>query len=178
MYPKPYLDYLIYFHVERDYFECHEILEEYWKEQPRGKRQLHWVGLIQLAVGLYHQRRGNRNGARRMFQKAASIIISRTDSLTKLGLNVPALLEQLHRQQQMLDHHNQAFIDINLPLSEESLLLACKDRCREMGIEWRISNSSPNESLIHKHTRRDRSDVVAERARQLVVRQLKKEEKN
>lgn len=33
MYPAEYLEYLVYFHADRDYFECHEILEEYWKEQ-------------------------------------------------------------------------------------------------------------------------------------------------
>lgn len=174
MYPKPYLDYLIYFHVERDYFECHEVLEEHWKEQPRGKRQLHWVALIQLAVGLYHHRRGNNSGAKRMYEKAAAIMASHTEALAKLGLDVPILLEQLHRQQQTL----QPFTDLNLPLSNEALL-HCKERCHELGLEWCIINSSlVDDTIFHKHTTRNRDEVVAERARQLVLRQTKKEEKN
>jgi len=39
MYPEPYLEYLIQFHAERDYFECHEILEEYWKSAPANERE-------------------------------------------------------------------------------------------------------------------------------------------
>ncbi|TWI54659.1 DUF309 domain-containing protein [Halalkalibacter nanhaiisediminis] len=176
MYPKPYLDYLIYFHVERDYFECHEILEEYWKAQPRGKRQVHWVGLIQIAVGLYHQRRGNINGARRMYKKAASIITGQTDSITKLGLDVQALLELLNKQIDTLEQ--QPFADINLPITDKTLLIACKNRCGELGIEWNMTKSSLDDALINKHTIRDRSDVIAERARQLVLRQTKQGEKN
>ena len=33
-YPEAYTDYLCYFHGARDYFECHEVMEEYWKEHP------------------------------------------------------------------------------------------------------------------------------------------------
>ncbi|MCD2486520.1 DUF309 domain-containing protein, partial [Staphylococcus aureus] len=50
MYPKAYIDYLVEFHATRDYFECHEILEEYWKEDPPKKRKRYWVGFIELAV--------------------------------------------------------------------------------------------------------------------------------
>ena len=32
VYPEAYIEYLMYFHGNRDYFECHEVLEEYWKE--------------------------------------------------------------------------------------------------------------------------------------------------
>ncbi len=62
MYPKAYIDYLVEFHATRDYFECHEILEEYWKEDPPKKRKRYWVGFIQLAVALYHHRRQNTAG--------------------------------------------------------------------------------------------------------------------
>ena len=36
MYPTEYIQFLIHFHGDYDYFECHEILEEYWKTKPRG----------------------------------------------------------------------------------------------------------------------------------------------
>ncbi len=39
MYPNAYLDYLVYFHGHRDYFECHEVLEEYWKKDQAGKKR-------------------------------------------------------------------------------------------------------------------------------------------
>lgn len=34
VYPEAYVAFLHEFHTTRDYFECHEILEEYWKEDP------------------------------------------------------------------------------------------------------------------------------------------------
>lgn len=36
MYPTEYIQFLIHFHGDYDYFECHEILEGYWKTKPRG----------------------------------------------------------------------------------------------------------------------------------------------
>ncbi|PAD68333.1 hypothetical protein CHH83_14265, partial [Bacillus sp. 7586-K] len=34
MYDQEYIDFLVHFHCDRDYFECHEILEEHWKKDP------------------------------------------------------------------------------------------------------------------------------------------------
>lgn len=69
MYPKPYIDYLVYFHTNRDYFECHEVLEEHWKVADPRHRNVLWVGLIQVAVSLYHHRRSNYVGAERTMKK-------------------------------------------------------------------------------------------------------------
>lgn len=35
MYPEAYIEYLAEFHGSRDYFECHELLEEHWKKTLR-----------------------------------------------------------------------------------------------------------------------------------------------
>ena len=71
-YPKAYILYLVHFHGDRDYFECHEILEEHWKEMDPKDRMSHWVGLIQIAVAVYHERRENRQGAIRTLTKATN----------------------------------------------------------------------------------------------------------
>ena len=85
-YPEAWLDYLFEFHATRDYFECHEILEEYWKSVPEGDPDRGvWVGLIQLAVALYHHRRGNRAGALKMYRGAAARL--RPEALDRLGLD-------------------------------------------------------------------------------------------
>ena len=52
-----------------EYFECHEALEEAWMPE-RGPRRLFLQGLIHVAVGLYHHRRGNSLGATRQLRKA------------------------------------------------------------------------------------------------------------
>lgn len=55
-----YVEFLYFFNVERDYFQCHEVMEELWLEE--GRNPL-YQGLLQVAVGLYHHRNGNVGGA-------------------------------------------------------------------------------------------------------------------
>ncbi|WP_058303527.1 DUF309 domain-containing protein [Gorillibacterium timonense] len=66
-YDPLYIAHLHYFNRERDYFECHEVLEELWL---REGRNLLYQGLLQVAVGLYHHRNGNLNGAFKLFTGA------------------------------------------------------------------------------------------------------------
>ncbi|WP_218197281.1 DUF309 domain-containing protein, partial [Pseudomonas sp. 2995-1] len=63
-YPDAYIEYLIEFHGTRDYFECHEIMEEYWKKN----KEKHWHTLIQLAVAIYHERQHNYDGSLRLYR--------------------------------------------------------------------------------------------------------------
>ena len=84
-YPEAYIDYLLYFHAQRDYFECHEVMEEFWKEHPGDIRSRTYVALIQIAVGMYHIRRGNRNGAVKMLQSAGRN--AEAPHVLSLGLN-------------------------------------------------------------------------------------------
>ena len=64
---------------DRQFFVCHEVLEEVWTPE-RGPRRLFLQSLIHLAVGLYHWERANPAGAIRQFRK----------SLRKLGAYLPA----------------------------------------------------------------------------------------
>lgn len=54
-----------------EFFECHEVLEQVWL-QAREPRKLFLQGLIQLAVGSYHLRRGNLVGAQRLLHAGAA----------------------------------------------------------------------------------------------------------
>lgn len=61
------------------YFECHEVLEEAWTPE-RGERRLFLQALIHMAVGFYHNTRGNPLGATRQLRKG----------LRKLAAYLPA----------------------------------------------------------------------------------------
>ena len=52
----------------RDFFQCHEVLEEAWLPE-RGERRLFLQALIHLAVGFHHCERGNPVGAERQLRK-------------------------------------------------------------------------------------------------------------
>ncbi len=50
------------------FFECHEVLEELWRETEGPLREL-YRGLIQVVVGIYHLQRGNLVGARNLLAR-------------------------------------------------------------------------------------------------------------
>ncbi|KEK25993.1 DUF309 domain-containing protein [Bacillus gaemokensis] len=169
MYPTAYIQFLTHFHGDYDYFECHEVLEEYWKLKPRGMRDNYWVGFIQIAVSLYHQRRLNWNGAAKMMKSAITILEKEQDSVYKLGLDYQELLSLLKKQLQSIQI-KESFTPIFLPILDISLENTCIKLCTERGLSWKNAQSFPNEYIVHKHTLRNRSDVIFERNEQLKKR--------
>jgi predicted metal-dependent hydrolase len=165
MFPTAYIEYLVHFHGDRDYFECHEVLEEYWKEEERGDRKKHWVAFIQVAVSLYHQRRGNFSGALRMMKNALAIFKEERDVVTALGLDYELLLQLVENR--VIDIENQRpYSSISLPIVDEKLMKECEEVCMSRGLIWGSSSNLSDNYLINKHTLRDRSDVIEEREQQ------------
>lgn len=94
-----YVEFLYYFNVKRDYFECHEVMEELWMEE--GRNPL-YQGLLQVAVGLYHHRNGNVGGAIKLFTQALEKLefyprLSLGVDLGKLTDDTKAYLNRLER---------------------------------------------------------------------------------
>jgi predicted metal-dependent hydrolase len=60
--------YLKFFELfnERDFYECHEVLEDLWMETT-GEERPYYQGLIQTATAFYHLENGNGAGARKLF---------------------------------------------------------------------------------------------------------------
>ncbi|WNS74093.1 DUF309 domain-containing protein [Bacillus sp. DTU_2020_1000418_1_SI_GHA_SEK_038] len=162
MYPNEYIDYLIHFHGDRDYFECHEILEEYWKKvDPKNKHSI-WVGLILLAVSNYHHRRGNIGGAKRTLEKSIQILQKNRGQIEHLGLNKEKFLLELEKRQASLLEGSQ-YTSYNFPIMDTSLLTSCKDKCIQAGLNWCEDSDLNNEDIIHRHSLRDRRQVIQER---------------
>jgi len=170
-YPQAYIDYLVHFHATRDYFECHEQLEDYWKTLPKDDPAgVLWVGLIQLAVAQYHYRRCNFAGARKMLAAAASRL--KPERLGELGLNGSALAALVEEQRTAL-HAEPAprpFADLALPIVDSSLLGTCLARSAQLGAKWGSASRLEDEALVHRHSRRDRSEVVQARIRSLAAK--------
>jgi predicted metal-dependent hydrolase len=170
-YPQAYLEYLIYFQAERDYFECHEVMEEHWKEHPGDPLSVAFVGLIQLAVGLYHQRRGNRAGSVKMLQSALKHLTP--EDIASLGMDSDVLREMIADRVDRLKAGLPAeFVDMDLPILDPLLLEQCQQECLKRVLVWSRPSDCGNEQLIHKHKLRDRSQVIEERNEQIRKRQL------
>ncbi|MEW4283929.1 DUF309 domain-containing protein [Priestia koreensis] len=170
MYPRAYIDYLVHFHGDRDYFECHEILEEFWKEKEAKHRDQFWVGFIQIAVSLYHQRRQNFNGSFRMMKGAIRILSTHESMLSTLGLDGETLLRILTKRLEEISAH-QAYRSLYLPIVDQGLLQHCEARSRELNMGWWKDSDLKLEAITHRHSLRDRSDVVAARKESLEKKQ-------
>ncbi|CAH0345603.1 DUF309 domain-containing protein [Bacillus sp. CECT 9360] len=168
-YPEPYITYLLHFHGDRDYFECHEVLEEYWKEVAPGERESHWVGLIQIAVAFYHYRRINFKGALTTMKKAVSNLKKKRDEITDLGLDHNRLISILEKSIKAIDGHI-PYQSVVLPIADPALIEQCETDCKDRGFIWCAVSNMDDQMLIHRHSLRDRTEVIMERKRQLTLK--------
>ena len=72
-----------------EYYECHEVLEDLWRAEPRPIRAL-YQGILQIGVALHHLRRGNWRGA-------VKLLTAGTEKVARfqpccLGVDTAALL--------------------------------------------------------------------------------------
>jgi predicted metal-dependent hydrolase len=171
-YPQAYIEFLVHFHGNRDYFECHEILEEYWKMTDRENKQSIWVGFIQLAVSQYHHRRGNFSGAFKTLQKSLQIFLLNQAGVWQLGLDQAALIQQLNDLLQKIEQR-QSYMSICLPLRSHGLRKQCLERSRELNMAWGSPSDLSDSALVHRHKERDRTQVIQERNQAIGERQIK-----
>ncbi|WP_251555429.1 DUF309 domain-containing protein [Neobacillus muris] len=162
MYPKDYVDYLVHFHGDRDYFECHEILEDYWKKTDPGNKDSIWVGFILLAVSAYHHRRENFPGAQKTLEKAMPIFKNQAASLSQLGLNQEILFDLLEQRLQFITE-GQAYQSFELPIEDPELQQLCISACKKYGYVWGSESNLKDKELVHRHKLRDRTSVIEER---------------
>jgi len=171
-YPKEFIAYLVQFHGSRDYFECHEILEEYWKKTDAKNKNSHWVGFILLAVSAYHHRRGNFAGAERTARKSLQIMKSVPPAIIhSLGLDYTQLVRMLEASIETI-MRQYPYKSMNLPINSFELLQTCQSQCDKEGYKW-CDPTQVTDSILHRHALRDRSDVINERELQKALRQQK-----
>jgi predicted metal-dependent hydrolase len=166
LYPNEYIRYLVHFHGDRDYFECHEILEEYWKLHDCGNKNSIWVALIQLAVSCYHHRRGNFQGAKKNLYKALTIFIKEKKELKMLGLDGTELISAVKERLTLIEQ-KKPYLSFMIPIDDRSLTALCMEACSSLGLEWGQSSDLANLQIVDRHKLRDRTDIIDARKRAL-----------
>ena len=80
---------------EKEFFECHEVIEELWLETPQGHphRDL-YKGVIQAAAAIYQFDRGILSGADSLYK--TSIAYLEKYKPAALGLNVEKMIEGMN----------------------------------------------------------------------------------
>lgn len=132
-YEPLYVAYLVYFNRDRDYFECHEALEELWLKLDRDPV---YKGLLQVAVGLYHFRNGNYRGGHMMLDSAVHRLEHAPPHA--LGINMAKLVNEARAYARQLaefvgagveyrGHQPPVYRDLTIEIVEPGLRQAVKD---------------------------------------------------
>lgn len=83
----------------RQFYDCHETLETFWRTQSEPERQL-TQGIIQIAVAYYHLERGNVKGALRLFERGLPRV--RAFAPVSMGLSLDDFILTVESQQAKL----------------------------------------------------------------------------
>lgn len=150
-----FIDYCAYFNGNNDYFECHEVLEEYWNEIA-PKEKLHpLVGYVQLATGMYHFRRANVTGAARIMEKAiVNFELNRNRAFFEY-IDVEQLLLLMKTQLRKM-RENEPFVHFLLPVTDQQLQEKVQQRIKAIPI-------MDSHFICNKHMLRDRTEILEAR---------------
>lgn len=119
-YDRLYVQFLVYFNIRRDYFECHEVMEELWLEEGRSPL---YQGLLQIAVGLYHHQNGNISGSRKLFQAGIDKLEAYPPEV--LGIDLESLLTDARQYVRRLENWEQSpfdYYDLDIVLLDPQLI--------------------------------------------------------
>lgn len=83
-----------------EYYECHETLEEIWREETGQIRDL-YKGILQVGVGIYHAKRSNLKGAARLVSSGIELLSPFSPEC--LGIDVAHLLQSAKRLRRELN---------------------------------------------------------------------------
>ena len=166
-YPDAYLTFLAHYHGDRDFFECHEVLEEYWKGLVEADGKEIWPALIRAAVGMYHYRRGNLAGAAKSLRSA---LAAAPEHLERLGIDAAGWRAMLEDALAALAG-GKPYQDRDIPIRDEALAAAVRRRCAAAaGRPFGSPSPMDDETIIHRHLTRDRTEVIEARRRALASR--------
>ena len=167
MYKRSFVLFLSYFNRNKDYFECHEVLEEHWKDVAKGVRDHELVGFIQLATGMYHWRRQNVVGAHRILVKANNHLHAHPTSAYYEGIDMQRLFDDL--QFAITETKDQK------PFTTFPIII--KDNELKRLVEAVPLPELSTDFIHNKHRLRDRQEVIQERLDSLSERQQRRASK-
>ena len=150
-----YVDFYNYFNGNQDYFECHEVLEQYWKEIAPGDKEHVLVGLVQLATGMYHWRRSNFSGAVKILTKSLHNIKRNKQSIFLKPLNLSLLEKQILHSISQVEQHK-PFHSFKIDIVDSELKRLVDKRILEQP-------KVDDHFLLHKHMLRDRTEILKAR---------------
>ncbi|SOB94177.1 hypothetical protein SAMN05880501_101775 [Ureibacillus xyleni] len=164
LFHRLFVDFCTYYNGNQDYFECHEVLEEYWKEIAPGDKNHPLVGYVQLATGMYHWRRNNRMGAMKILKKA----------LNNFSINQSSPFFDYIHYNQLYNDCEKSIAAIEKGYDFTSFKIEIQNAELAALVQKNITElpTLPLNYLLNKHMLRDRSDILNERNKKLEERMV------
>lgn len=160
-YHPSFVQFLKEFNDTHDYFECHEILEDYWKEVAPKQKMHPLAAFILLSTSMYHWRRGNIVGAIKTMNGSMKRLKETYESIYYEHINLEKLLQDMaHSISLMVENHT--FKQFTIEIKDNHLRFLVK--------KLEIATTEDLHFLTHKHMLRDRSEILVERERQKEMR--------
>ncbi|MCF7802262.1 MAG: DUF309 domain-containing protein [Candidatus Marinimicrobia bacterium] len=105
-----------------EFYDCHEVLEALWEDLLGNEKRI-VQGVLQIAVGFYHLRTGNLNGARSQLRKAAGKFET-FPTPPDFPLDIPTLGAELNQIRNRLSAVDEPVPDVvNLPAPQLRLCI-------------------------------------------------------
>jgi predicted metal-dependent hydrolase len=126
-YDPLYVAFLYHFNLDRDYFECHEVMEQLWLEMGRLP---YYQGLLQVAVGLYHHRNGNIEGGIKLLSAAIRKLEASDQQI--MGIDMAKLIHDARDHLHQLERHAEypfEFRDLTIIIQDLTLLQLVESYC-------------------------------------------------
>lgn len=149
---KLFIQYLIHFNNEKDYFECHEVGEEYWKSLAPKDKTHPLTGWIQLAVGMYHWRRSNYPGALRSFIRSRAKLADA--GIWVEGFDHGQLIKDLNNAIAAVTER-EPFGHFDIPVDSQAIQASIAQYMQENPLEAKDPHF-----IMHKHRLRDRTSII------------------
>lgn len=151
--------------IKQDYFECHEIMEEAWKEKDNFSKTDAEVFIVLIVTGEYHYRRDNIIGATTSYKRALKLYKAEGYDLSEFGFN-DNFIDKLQKRYQ--DIAKKSFVPMHYPVQDwvwEALYQAHDSEFDSFSqfMTTMLANFETNVQITHKHSMRDRSDVIQKR---------------
>ena len=151
--------------IKQDYFECHEIMEEAWKDKEIFTKEDAEVFFVLIVTGEYHYRRDNITGAATSYKRALKLYDKHHYDVTVFGFSdefVDMLRERFTALAEI------PFKPMQYPLKSwvyESLYELYQDDYESFSAFTLalLDRFEKDENIIHRHRLRDREDVIEAR---------------
>jgi len=158
-----FINFIVYFNENQDFFEGHEVLEEYWNSFQHRNKEHPLIGYILLSTGMYHWRRGNLVGGKRTLRKALKKLLKTEIEYPNFtdGIDFKELLICIDTALQHIEN-NEPFYSFPIHILSEdifSLVETIKPQMKLLPLG--------SDDLIHKHMLRDRSSILQARNEKL-----------